>query len=220
MTGVVRKLKINKRYASSACPWCGDMLALGEEGAVCEACEAPHHTRCWDKENGCGQSDCINAPLRQDLEVRDLESEPAANEMHCPHCRKLLRVGTIKCSGCLRFTTASGLFEGAQKTAEEASEAFMLGIASVVVPPLLNLSFVFFGGNYKSSSWSWIPLLIAIRCGWSAMKKGGQAKGEIAVNQTLKGRGLAIAAQILGGIGVALPVLGLLMFVLLLFAGG
>jgi hypothetical protein len=216
MTDSVRRLKINKRYESIACAWCGDALTVGEDGAVCEACESPHHARCWDKENGCGQRVCINAPLRQDPDPPILDEQLSANEMRCPHCGKLLPARTTRCSGCQRFTTPSGLYEGELKTAPLAREAFLLSLVAVFVPPILNI--MFYAGNIRAGGI--IPLIIGLRCGWSARKKAEVAKSQIANDQTLKGRGLAIAAQILGGIALALPVLGIVFVILLIASGG
>jgi hypothetical protein len=190
---------------------------LGEDGAICEACESPHHAECWDKDNGCGQPDCINAPLRQDLDTSVLEKELATNEMQCPHCRKLLPATAVICSGCQRITTPSGVYEGPQKLAPEVQGAFMLGIASLVVPLILNL--IFSSGTNKPTLGSAVPLIIGINCGLSALKKAGTAKLNISKDPSLKGRGLAIAAQILGGLGVGFQVLGFLFLFLVLFFG-
>lgn len=207
-----RRLKINRRYQSSVCSWCGDMLMLGEDGAVCEACERPHHARCWDKENGCGQAECINAPLRQELDIPVSEEQLAESEMLCPHCRKLLPAGTISCSACQQFTTLSGLYEGERTTAPEARDAFLLGTVSAFVPPVLNLAL--YSANFKAGGW--IPLIIGVRCGWSAVKKSRIAQNQIARDQTLKGVGLAKAAKVLGVIGLALPIAGVV-FVIMFF---
>ncbi|HEX8456646.1 MAG TPA: RING finger protein [Pyrinomonadaceae bacterium] len=219
MTGMVRRLKINKRYATAACAWCGDALALAEDGVVCEACETPHHARCWDERNGCGQTSCINAPLRQDPTASVWEEQSPLHEMPCPHCRKSLPVGTSRCPDCQRFTTPSGLYEGERKTSGEARDAFFLGLFGVFVPPILNL--VFMNSSFQSAGVAkWLPLFIGLRCGWNAIQKAGVAKIQISNDQTLKGAGLATAAKVLGCIALALPVLGIVIFILVLMNGG
>jgi hypothetical protein len=219
MTGTVRRLKVNRRYTASACAWCGDALSLGEDGAVCEACEGVHHALCWNEHNGCGQADCVNAPLRQVAAPALLEEQLSAGEMRCLHCRKLLRAGTVKCSGCQRYTTPSGLYEGERKTDGEARDAFWLGLIALVIPPVLNALFI--ASDFKLTGIAnWIPLIIGVRCGWSAIKKGRAAKSRVANNQTLKGAGLATAGQILGGTALALPVLSIVILVLVIVNGG
>lgn len=227
MMETVSRLKVNRRYESAACAWCGDALRLGEDGAVCEACEAPHHARCWDEHNGCGQAGCVNAPLRQVEAPADFEELSAAYDIRCPHCRKplpphlrkQLLAGTLVCPGCNIFTTPSGLFEGERETDPEARDAFWLGLAGLVVPPILNV--VFLASNMKSPGiFGWLPLVISIRCGWSALKKGGAAKDRIAGDQTLKGRGLATAGQFLGGAALIVPVLGTAALILIIMNGG
>src|SRR5882724_9164910 len=101
MAEAVRRLKINKRYESSACPWCGDRLVLGEDGAVCEACETAHHARCWDKENGCGgDPTCVNRPLQQIPDAPEQKKERkrlAPGESVCPTCGDVVTRFCYRC---------------------------------------------------------------------------------------------------------------------------
>jgi hypothetical protein len=204
MTTTVRRLKINRRYESSACCWCGDALTLGQDGAVCEACESPHHVRCWDNENGCGETGCVNAPLRQDPTLFVPDEQFFPNQPRCSDCGQILTVGTTVCPDCQWFETPSHFTEGVRETADEALQAFLLAIVSVFVPPIL--SFLFYD-YYQSRIWSLLPLALGVQSGRNAFKKAGVAKNQIASDQTLKGTGLAITAQIFGVVGIALTVL-------------
>jgi hypothetical protein len=47
------------------CGWCQAALRLGEDAAVCTACEREHHARCWESQAGCSTQGCANAPLRR-----------------------------------------------------------------------------------------------------------------------------------------------------------
>ncbi|HET7503521.1 MAG TPA: DUF4190 domain-containing protein [Kofleriaceae bacterium] len=47
------------------CGWCQVALRLGEDAAVCTACEREHHGRCWESYAGCSTQGCANAPLRR-----------------------------------------------------------------------------------------------------------------------------------------------------------
>jgi hypothetical protein len=216
MTGTVRRLKINRRHESFACAWCGDALGLGVDGAICEACESPHHAGCWDQENGCGRAGCINTPLRQATEGLEAEEELSVDTIRCPHCRKVLPAKTIVCSGCQRITTESGLYDGPRKTAPEAITALMLGITSLVVPPILGLGF--YSAGVRLAGLGAVPVIIGFNCGASAIRKAIVAKSQITNDPSLKGLGVTIAAEILGGIGIAFQVLGVIVLFMALFS--
>jgi hypothetical protein len=85
----------------------------------------------------------------------------------------------------------------------------ILGLVAVFVPPILN--FVFIVINFRPGFLIALPPLIAIECGLVAVKKGRAAKSQIVNDQRSQGTGLAIAAQIIGGIGIALPIVGFVM---------
>ena len=48
MSETVRRMKINKRYEGQPCQWCGGLFMLGDDGAICEACENPAPCLCTD----------------------------------------------------------------------------------------------------------------------------------------------------------------------------
>lgn len=197
MSTVVRKLRINKRLALSACSWCGDELKLGEDGAVCEACESVHHARCWHTENGCGQTDCINAPLLQSQTLFILDERLSPGELDCPHCGRVIPSGA-DCAICQqppRHDTQGG----ERDLSDEAFQAFLLGLISVFGAPILVVAFY---DNYRIAIW--LPLIVGVQCGRKAFRKARVAKSQIVNDGTLRGNGLATSAQILGVLGVTL----------------
>jgi RING finger family protein/uncharacterized protein DUF4190 len=68
----VRTLKANLKLDGKPCGWCQAPLKLGDDAAVCTACEAAHHQGCWDTKAGCATQGCSSAPLRR------LDVAPAA----------------------------------------------------------------------------------------------------------------------------------------------
>ncbi|HEX8112435.1 MAG TPA: RING finger protein, partial [Kofleriaceae bacterium] len=61
----MRTLKANLKLEGKPCGWCQAPLALGDDAAVCTACEAAHHQGCWDTKAGCATHGCTSAPLRR-----------------------------------------------------------------------------------------------------------------------------------------------------------
>jgi hypothetical protein len=61
----VRTLKANMKMDGKPCGWCQAALRLGEDAAVCTACEREHHGVCWESRAGCSTQGCANAPLRR-----------------------------------------------------------------------------------------------------------------------------------------------------------
>jgi RNA polymerase subunit RPABC4/transcription elongation factor Spt4 len=183
MSQVVRKLKINKRLASSACLLCGDALTVGEDGAVCEACEGPHHARCWDDANGCGQTGCVNAPLPDTLDAGS-ERRLRSDEKQCLYCKEIIYVDADTCRHCGRIASTDGVYHGEQTIAPEARLALLYAIAGL---------FCCFG----------------LILGPLAFKNGMDAKKAIATNPKLRGRAMATTAQ---GIGIVAVVFWLGLF--------
>ena len=133
MSETVRRLKINKRYEGSPCQWCGDLLLLGEDGAICAACENPFHARCWDRENGCNNPGCVNRPLQQlkDVAPVGVAAKPtrplSPGEMICPTCGDVVSGGY-----CFRCRNLSAVdYTGPKETLPEAKEALKFAIIGI-----------------------------------------------------------------------------------------
>jgi Prokaryotic RING finger family 1 len=174
----VRRLKINKRYEGEPCRWCGQLLLVGDDGAICGACEGLHHASCWDQQNGCnGNPACVNRPLQQLQNVAPVGQRPQTQlkpgESFCSTC------GDIVTGYCFRCQNVGAIdYTGPKRTSPEAKEALKYALIGL-------LCFGFVLG----------PLAII---------RGTAAKKTIAHNPMLEGEGLATAAQIIGGIEVLL----------------
>lgn len=183
MSETVRRLKINRLYEGSPCTWCGDALAVGDDGAICEACESPHHARCWDQHNGCNGPSCVNRPLQQlqDVVPDNTKPSPKLNpgETVCPSC------GDVVSGFCFRCGQSSiGEFTGEKVTSPDAKDAMKYAIIGL--------------------------FCFGIILGPIAISKGAAAKRQIALDPRLTGEGLATAAQVIGGIEIVLFILGFL----------
>ena len=179
MSETVRRLKVNKRYEGVACRWCGDLLVLGEDGALCEACESPHHARCWDQQNGCnGDPSCVNRPLQQLAGVAPAATRPMhqlnPGESFCPTCGDIVSGVCFRC----RQPIVGGEYSGVKETAPEAKEALRFAIIGL--------------------------FCFGIILGPLAIARAASAKRTIAADPRYDGEGIATAAQILGGIEVGL----------------
>lgn len=176
MSDTVRRLKINKRYEGSACQWCGKLLLLGEDGAICAACENPYHASCWDKENGCNNQGCVNRPLQQlkDVAPVGVAAKPtrplSPGEMVCPTCGDI--VSGSYCFRCRNLSPTE--YTGSKQTLPEAKEALKYAIIGI--------------------------LCVGFILGPLAIVKGTSAKKAIAQDPRYEGEGMATAAQIIGGI--------------------
>ena|SRR5215207_5482307 len=182
MSETVRRLKVNRRYEGAACRWCGDALTIGEDGAICEVCESPHHALCWDKQNGCNGDSCVNRPLQQLANVAPVATTPLRElkpgESVCPSC------GDIVSGFCFRCSQApEGEYTGEKRTVSEAKEALKYAIIGI--------------------------FCLGIILGPIAIWKGSSAKRQIAADPRLGGEGLATAAQVIGGIEILLFILGI-----------
>lgn len=177
MTETVQRMKINKRYEGQPCKWCGNLLMLGDDGAICASCESPHHARCWDKENGCNGPGCVNRPLQQlkDVAPVGVAAKPtrplSPGEMVCPTCGDIVSGGY--CFRC-RNLSATGEYTGPKETLPEAKEALKYAIIGI--------------------------FCFGIVLGPMAIVKGTSAKKAIAMDPRYEGEGMATAAQIIGGL--------------------
>ncbi len=188
----VRNLKVNLKLEGKPCQSCQVALALAEDAAVCTACEAAHHSRCWDSKGGCATAGCVNAPLtRLDVGGPGVPGFAAPfappplppGAMHCPSCRNLIAAGSPMCPFCRAITSPDGIYHGPKTNAPGAVQSLVFGILGLLVCGIV------FG-----------PLAIV---------KSTSAKNEIAMNPMYGGGGLATAGLVLG-------ILDLCAFVILL----
>jgi RING finger family protein len=174
----VVKLKINKRYEAQPCSWCGNVLQLGEDGAICQACGAAHHSQCWDGSNGCGAPGCINAPLNQEAVQPEPENALPPDWIKCPHCNSPIWGGYVVCPQCGMVTSPDGIYHGPKTTSREAKKALTQAVISFFICA---------------------PILGPI-----AIKNANSAITNIDKDPTLQGRGMATIAKALGFISIFL----------------
>jgi len=127
--------------------------------------------------------------------------------MSCLECSQPLPPGITVCSTCAEFQIS----DQKRYLSDEAHQAFLLGIATLLAPPLVLLVSI-----PHTALVIGLPFLVGAAIGWRAWKKAEAAKKEIAADQSLKGTRLAIAAQVLGLIGMMLggmEALGVLMMI-------
>lgn len=174
-----RTLKANLKLEHKPCGWCAVPLELGEDAAVCTACEKEHHLRCWDGKAGCATEGCANAPLRQ-LEPAAAAPRAAAalspGMMRCPHCQAPLPEGTVVCNRCRGITSPDGVYHGPMVNAPGAQAALVYGILGLFICGVI------FG-----------PL---------AISKSNEAKRAMVENPTFGGGGMAQAGAVLGYIDI------------------
>ena len=203
----VRTLKANLKLEGKPCGWCQAALVLGDDAAVCTACEKEHHRACWDAKAGCSTQGCASAPLpRLDAAApgagapaspfptgapaSPFQASPQAaglppGMMTCPRCTLMLAIGTQVCPGCRAITSPDGLYHGPQINAPGAVASLVLGIIATVIG-------TFFCGVVFG------PLAI-----WQA----STARRAIQSDPMYGGGGMATAGMVLGIIGLVLNVM-------------
>jgi hypothetical protein len=194
----VRTLKANLKLEGKPCGWCHAGLVLGDDAAVCIACEKEHHRECWDGKAGCSTQGCPSAPLRR-LDAAAAAGGPASpfaagvtsgapassvpgglppGMMTCPRCTLMLAMGTQVCPGCRTITSPDGIYHGPKINAPGAVASLVLGIIGM-----------FFCGVIFG------PLAIA---------QASSARRAINSDPTYGGGGMATAGMVLGIIGLVL----------------
>ena len=199
MSETVRRMKINKRYEGQPCQWCGGLFMLGDDGAICGACENPYHARCWDKEGGCNNQGCVNRPLQQLQDVAPVglpvtkPTRPlSAWEMVCPTCGDIIT--NAYCFRCRNLQASDEVYTGPKQTLPEAKEALKYAIIGIFC-----FGFVL---------------------GPMAIVKATSAKKKLSMDPRYEGEGLATAAQVIGGIVCLLHLVNLVVLIGGLAAGG
>ena len=175
----VRKLKANLKIANKPCGWCNAPLQVGEDSAVCTACEKEHHDRCWEGKAGCSSAGCVNAPLKR-LDAPLPGAHPGVPAMQalppglmrCPRCGNTLAVGVQICGICRAITTPDGLYNGPKVRAPGAVASLVCGIIGL--------------------------FLFGVILGIIAISMSMKAKRAIAADPMYGGGGLATAGLVLG----------------------
>ena len=178
MSETYNQLKANLAIMDKPCGWCQQPLVLGEDAAVCTACEKEHHLSCWETELGCSHEECVNAPLKKLAQKATPAEVLPPGKALCPHCRELIGAGEPICPFCEQATTPDGLYHGPRENAPGAVAALVWAIVGL-----------FFCG----------PILGAV-----AISNAKKAEGYIATSPRYGGEGMAKAGRILGIIDIVL----------------
>lgn len=175
----VRMLKANLKLQGRPCGWCRKALQLGEDAALCTACEREHHGSCWERRAGCSDGGCANAPLPQLAPATAASAagmatlaELAPGMMRCPSCRTTTPIGEPLCLVCRSVTSPDGIYHGPKTNAPGAVAALVYGIVGLLV--------------------------CGVIFGPAAIAKANSAKRAIAENVTYTGGGFATAGMVLG----------------------
>ncbi|HEX3476646.1 MAG TPA: RING finger protein [Kofleriaceae bacterium] len=193
----MRTLKANLKLDGKPCGWCQAPLTLGDDAAVCTACETAHHQSCWDTKAGCATQGCTSAPLRR-LDVAPAAAPPGApgspfpagvapgapplarplapGMMNCPRCGLTISIGTPLCPACRAITSPDGLYHGPKTNAPGAVKSLVVGLIGLVV--------------------------CGIILGPIAISSASKAREAMANDPSLGGEGLATAGKILGVIDI------------------
>ncbi|TMQ25112.1 MAG: DUF4190 domain-containing protein [Deltaproteobacteria bacterium] len=210
-----RTLKANLKLEGKPCGWCQAPLALGDDAAVCTACDGPHHRSCWDSKAGCSTEGCSSAPLRR-LDVPAVPAPapaspfpapvspfpagfaagapmrapapPPPGMMTCPRCMMPLTIGTPICPNCRAITSPDGLYHGPRLNAPGSVAALVLGIVGVV----------FF--------------CLGVVLGPLAIWQSNAAKAAISRDPAYGGGGMATAGLVLGIISLLIGLLWMVGF--------
>lgn len=188
-----RTLKANLKLEGKPCGWCQVALVLGDDAAVCTACEKEHHRACWDAKAGCSTRGCSTAPLpRLDaapagsggpgspfptgMPASPYAGAPPPGMMTCPRCTFMLAVGTQVCPGCRAITTPDGLYHGPRVNAPGAVASLVLGIVGL--------------------------MCVGVILGPLAIWQASSAKRAISSDPMYGGGGMATAGMVLGIISI------------------
>jgi hypothetical protein len=202
MSDAARVFKANRKVEGKLCGWCHAGLALGEEVAVCTACELEHHSRCWDGSAGCSNASCVNAPLTrldQGASAGATGAAPSLGQrfsafpsgraaspgnMRCPGCSCEVPIGAPICNVCNTITSPDGLYHGPKTNAPGATASLVYGLIGLV--------------------------FCGVVFGILAITKAQSAKRLIESDPRYEGGGLATAGFVLG-------IIDLIAFALILF---
>jgi hypothetical protein len=202
-----RTLKANLKLEGKPCGWCQAALVLGDDAAVCTACEKEHHRGCWDAKAGCSTQGCASAPLPRLEAAAPGPGVPASpfptgapaspfqgtpyaaglppGMMTCPRCTLMLAIGTQICPGCRAITSLDGLYHGPKINAPGAVASLVLGIIGI--------------------------FLCGVILGPLAIWQSNTARRAIHSDPMYGGGGLAIAGMVLGIVALLFNFVGMMM---------
>lgn len=202
-------LKANMKLDGKPCAWCQAALRLGDDAAVCTACEGSHHQRCWEERAGCATAGCMYAPLRV-LEPAAAPA-PAAAPLGSPFPSGPAFAGSpfpgAPPSVPLGSQPPPGYMICPACRAPILAGSMLCPMCRVVTSP---------DGIYHGPKITSPDARAALICGLIglvfcniilgpvAISKANQAKAAIAKDPTLTGEGLATAGFVLGIIDLAL----------------
>jgi Prokaryotic RING finger family 1 len=167
-----RTMRANKAIAGKPCAACDKQISLGDELAVCKACDAPHHLRCYADNGGCVMGGCVNAPLQRLRAERSPVEVGAAGIRMCPSCHSMVSESESQCPHCRAGLGPGVAVQGAKINAPGAVASIVYGVVGLVICG---------------------PLF-----GYMAIRDSGKAKRLIAGNPSYEGEGLATAGYFLG----------------------
>jgi hypothetical protein len=211
----VRTLKANMKLDGKPCGWCQVALKLGEDAAVCVACEKEHHGRCWESNAGCSTQGCANAPLRRldapaqaspyapsgvgspfpqggSVPYAPSAGSPFPQGGAAPYSQGALAPGFMSCPSC-----RSAIMVGAQ----------ICPMCRAITSPdgLYHGPKINAPGAVQALVYGLIGLVFCqIILGPVAISKANAAKRAMAADPTLGGEGLATAGMVLGIIDLVL----------------
>jgi len=216
-----RTLKANLKLDGKPCGWCQVALRLGDDAAVCNACEKEHHGRCWESNAGCSTAGCVSAPLRR------LDTPPAPQALPSGGPQGLPYGGAVPYGAPQGHGAAppSGAPQGygvptpppGYMTCPNCRLAIMLGTPICPACRAITSPDGIYHGPKINAPGAVSSLVIGIIglvfcqiiLGPVAISKANAAKRAMASDPTLGGEGLATAGMVLGIVDLIVFALGL-----------
>jgi ketosteroid isomerase-like protein len=111
-------LKIEYQLSEKkTCPYCQSQIKNESEIIYCEFCGTPHHSECWNENNGCTTYGCRNNPVTEKkpetginigdrtiaeiqnmLDIKDTDTKTKLIE--CNNCKNQVDINSIYCKYC------------------------------------------------------------------------------------------------------------------------
>ena len=214
--GGPQRIRANRKVVETPCVACGLSFTFGEEVCACHVCGKYHHVHCWDDAKGCLHGPASASPPLPAVATQSerLESDEsgavtpmavsvtaasaptsttvsiAADEQFCSQCGKVIKADALKCRFC-----------GFVISPELASQEIPASVIADINKQASSALKCGIGGFFICA-----PIL-----GTSAIKNGNAALRMMDQYPQYQGpRGKARAGVILGWVGWALLILGIL----------